>query len=33
MMPVLHQSRWPLSDKVGPPYKGFAARMIQLLSR
>ena len=33
MMPVLHQTRWPLSDKIKPPYKGFAARMIQLLSR
>ncbi|WP_266157499.1 coniferyl aldehyde dehydrogenase [Dyella silvatica] len=33
MMPVLHQSRWPLSDKIKPPYKGFADRMIRLLAR
>ncbi|TCV93415.1 coniferyl-aldehyde dehydrogenase [Luteibacter rhizovicinus] len=33
MMPVLHQARWPLSDKLKPPYKGFAARMIDLLVR
>lgn len=33
MMPVLHQARWPLSDKLKPPYKGFAERMIQLLTR
>ncbi|HEY0660617.1 MAG TPA: coniferyl aldehyde dehydrogenase [Lysobacter sp.] len=33
MMPVLHQARWPLSDKLKPPYKGFAARMIKLLVR
>lgn len=33
MMPVLHQARWPLSDKIKPPYKGFAGKMIKLLSR
>jgi coniferyl-aldehyde dehydrogenase len=33
MMPVLHQARWPLSDKLKPPYKGFAERMIHLLTR
>ncbi|MFC5743697.1 coniferyl aldehyde dehydrogenase [Dyella tabacisoli] len=33
MMPILHQARWPLSDKLRPPYKGFAERMIHLLTR
>jgi len=33
MMPVLHQARRPLSDKLKPPYTGFAARMVKLLVR
>jgi len=32
-MPVLHQARWPLSDKLRPPYQGLADRMIKLLVR
>jgi coniferyl-aldehyde dehydrogenase len=32
-MPVLHQARWTLTDRLKPPYAGFPARMIKLLLR
>ncbi len=32
-MPVLHQRGLPLSDKIKPPYKGLADRVVKLLVR
>jgi coniferyl-aldehyde dehydrogenase len=32
-MPVLHQARWTLTDRLKPPYRGLPARIIDLLLR
>ncbi|MGH8160252.1 MAG: coniferyl aldehyde dehydrogenase [Rhodanobacter sp.] len=32
-LPILRQSKMPLSDKLKPPYQGFADRMLKMLVR